>query len=525
MKPAMRLEGSEREPVPGARRTGPLSGGERVELTILLRRRTAPLQFPDVVQLGGLPPSQRRYLSREAFARLHGAHPDDVTRVETFARGQGLEVGAVSVGARTVQIVGPANLASRLFGTSLDQWSHPEGVYRGRIGTLSLPKELEGIVVGVFGLDDRPQARCHFRRHKTPAASDVAYTPPTVATAYDFPAGTDGSGETIALLELGGGFSASDLASYFGQLGVPVPSVSVVSVDGAQNTPTGNPDGPDGEVELDIEVAGSVAPGARLVVYFAPNTDRGFLDGLTQAIHDTTNRPSIISISWGGPESSWTAQARAALNSACEDAATMGISVLVAAGDNGARDGVPSGTLTVDFPASSPFATGCGGTRLLLTMGKIASEVVWNDLSIGEGATGGGVSEAFPLPSFQANANVPKAPDGFTGRGVPDVAGDADPASGYSVRVDGTDTVIGGTSAVAPLWAALIARVNQSLGAAAGFLNPLLYSPNGAATFHDVTRGNNDGYSAGRGWDPCTGWGTPDGSRLLDSLRSRPLSS
>jgi kumamolisin len=517
----MRLEGSEREPLPGARRVGPLKGGERVALALLLRRRVRAPKFPDVVQLGRLPPRQRRYLTREEFARRHGAHPDDIAHVIAFARARGLEVGSVSVGPRIVQVEGPVDIVSHLLGVTLEQWSYPGGAYRGRMGSLSIPKELEGIVVGVFGLDDRPQVHPHFRRHKTLAASDVSYTPPTVAAAYEYPAGTDGSGETIALLELGGGFSASDLASYFGQLGVPAPTVTVVSVDGAQNAPTGNPDGPDGEVELDLEVAGSVAPGARLVVYFAPNTDRGFLDGITQAIHDTTNRPSILSISWGEAESSWTAQARAAINSACEDAATMGISILVAAGDRGATDGAPSGALTVDFPASSPFVTACGGTRLLLTGGQITSEVVWNDLSIGEGATGGGVSQAFPLPSFQVGASIPKAPNGFVGRGVPDGAGDADPASGYSVYVDGGKTVIGGTSAVAPLWAALIARINQSIGAAAGFLNPFLYSPSGVATFHDVTSGNNDGYSAGPGWDPCTGWGTPDGTRLLQNLRSQ----
>jgi kumamolisin len=426
------------------------------------------------------------------------------------------------MGARTVQVSGPASVVSRLFDVRLERWDLTGTEYRIRTGPISLPIELEEWVVGVFGLDNRPQAFPHFRRHPTAAANDRAYSPPAVAEAYDFPAATDGSGETIALLELGGGFSPSDLATYFSSLKVAAPTVTVVSVDGATNAPTGNPDGPDGEVELDIEVAGSIAPGAHLVVYFAPNTDRGFLDGLTQAIHDATNRPSVVSISWGSPESSWTTQARAALNAACEEAAAMGVSVLVAAGDNGASDGTPNGALTVDFPASSPFATGCGGTRLLLTGEAIASEVVWNELAIGEGATGGGVSGAFALPSYQTVARVPAAPNGFVGRGVPDVAGNADPATGYAVRVDGSDTVIGGTSAVAPLWAALLARINQSLGTPAGFVNPFLYSPDGRATFHDVTLGNNDGYSAGPGWDPCTGWGTPDGNRLLQALRSLP---
>jgi kumamolisin len=511
---------SGREPLPGARRIGPLRPEEPIVVTLLLRRRPSSGPLPDAVRIGRLLPGRRAYPSREEFARLYGAHPDDVARVRESARRAGLEVGSVSMGARTVQLSGPAEVVGRVFGVTLHRWSYSGGEYRGPAEAPSIPKEVEEVVVSVFGLDNRPQARPHFRRHQNPAPSDVSYTPPEVAAAYEYPAGTTGSGQTIALLELGGGFSASDLSTYFGQLGIPAPSVTAVSVDGAQNAPTGDPDGPDGEVELDIEVAGSVAPAAGLVVYFAPNTDQGFLDGVTQAIHDTTHKPSVLSISWGGPESSWTADARTALNGAIEDAATMGITVLVAAGDQGASDGVSSGALTVDFPASSPFATACGGTRLLIQGGRIASEVVWNDLATGEGATGGGVSEAFPRPSYQADADVPSAPNGFVGRGVPDVAGDADPTSGYSVYVDGSLTVIGGTSAVAPLWAALVARINQSLGAAAGFLNPFLYSLAGDRTFHPVTSGNNDGYSAGPGWDPCTGWGSPDGTLLLNGLRS-----
>jgi kumamolisin len=516
------LGGSERAALPGAERTGKVDDTEPITITLLVRRRSDVAPFPDVRELGLRGPSERAYLAREEFAARHGAHPDDLRRIAEFARANGLRSGVLSVGGRTVALSGTALQFGRLFGVTLERWSSPSGTYRGRIGPIHLPRELEGSVVGVFGLDDRPQARPHFRRHATSSPTDVAYSPLTVATAYDYPSGTDGTGQTIGILELGGGFSTSDLASYFGGLGVPVPAVTVVSVDGASNAPTGDPDGPDGEVELDLEVAGAIAPGARLVVYFAPNTDQGFLDALTQAVHDTTNRPSIISVSWGGAESSWTAQARDALNAACEDAATMGVSVVVAAGDNGASDGVSGGPLTVDFPASSAFVLGCGGTRLLLSGGAIQSEVVWNELAIGEGATGGGVSEAFPLPSFQSAAKVPPAPNGFVGRGVPDVAGDADPATGYSVLVDGSGTVIGGTSAVAPLWAALLARVNQSLGVSVGYLNPLLYSPPAASTFHDITTGNNDGYSAAPGWDPCTGWGSPDGSRLLLALRPAP---
>lgn len=520
----MPIDRTPREPARGARREGPLGGRERIEFTIVLRRRTSSDQFPDVVRLGQLPPSRRGYLSREEFAARHGAHPDDLATVQRFAHEHGLAVGPVSIGGRTIRLAGSAEAVGRLFGVQLERWSGPSGTYRTWTGSLAPPYALESIVTAILGLDDRPMAKPHFRRSASPTPGATAYTPPRVAAAYDFPPGTTGSGETLAILELGGGYTSEDLTAYFSELGVAPPTVTAVSVDGAANAPTGDPDSSDGEVELDIEVAGAIAPGARIVVYFAPNTDSGFTDGVTQALHDTANRPSILSISWGGPESGWPASARDALNAACEDGAAMGVTILVAAGDDGATDGVANGVLTVDFPASSPYVTACGGTRLVLNGTTIVGETVWNELASKEGATGGGVSEAFPLPTYQSGVGVPKGPDGFVGRGVPDVAGDADPSTGYAVRVDGLSTVIGGTSAVAPLWAALVARINQALGTPAGFLNPLLYSARGRATFRDVTSGNNDGYSAAPGWDPCTGWGTPDGSRLLQRLRPPPPS-
>jgi kumamolisin len=289
-----------------------------------------------------------------------------------------------------------------------------------------------------------------------------------------------------------------------------------VSVDGGQNAPSG-PDGPDAEVDLDIEVAGAIAPEARIVVYFAPNTDQGFLDAVTTAVHDTTNAPSVISISWGGPEVDWTAQAMLSMDQAFQEAAAAGVTVCCAAGDNGSSDGVQDGQPHVDFPASSPFALGCGGTKLLSSGVTIVSEVVWSDP--GDGATGGGVSQQFALPSWQANAGVPPSPKaGFKGRGVPDVAGDASPTTGYTVIVDGLTTVVGGTSAVAPLWAGLCALINQRMGKPVGYLNPVLYPLTGKGPFHDITQGTNGAYSAGPGWDPCTGLGTPDGTKLMNAL-------
>jgi kumamolisin len=271
---------------------------------------------------------------------------------------------------------------------------------------------------------------------------------------------------------------------------------------------------------LDIEVAAAVAPGANIVVYFAPNTDQGFIDAIANAIHDTKNKPSVISISWGAAESNWTGQSMAALDAACQSAAALGITITAAAGDNGSTDGVTGGQNHVDFPASSPHVLACGGTKLVGSGSSITSEVVWNELTNNEGATGGGVSNVFPLPPWQASAGVPNPINSAGGRGVPDVSGDADPATGYAIRVDGTNLVIGGTSAVAPLWAGLIAVANAQNGKSAGFIQPAIYAAKGKAAFNDITSGTNYtgtpvGFKAGPGWDPCTGLGTPIGTKLI----------
>jgi kumamolisin len=349
------------------------------------------------------------------------------------------------------------------------------------------------------------------------AAAPVSYTPLQVAALYGFPSGA-GAGECVALIELGGGFVPSDLDSYFGALGVGSPTVIAVSVDHANNSPTGSANGPDGEVMLDVEVVGGIAPQAKIAVYFAPNTDAGFLDAITTAIHDTNNRPSVISISWGGAESSWTSQAMSAMDSALQAAATMGITVCVASGDNGSSDGATGGGDHVDFPASSAYALACGGTSLIGNQASIASETVWND-GAGGGASGGGISAVFATPTWQNGLTAHEAAGqsvALTMRGVPDVSGDADPQTGYTVRIDGTDTVIGGTSAVAPLWAALIARINAINGKPAGFLNPQLYATPSA--LRDITKGNNGDFDATTGWDACTGLGSPNGGALRGIL-------
>jgi kumamolisin len=520
------LKGSTRGAWPGGRDVGPADPNQEVEVTVLLRRGSKPARFPSDAQLGAQLPRQRKYLTRQEFARLHGASTPDLKKIRAFAARHNLNIVSEDPASRTVKLSGTVQSLNAAFGVDLRRYDHSSGSYRCRTGALTIPAALNLIVEGVFGLDNRPQAKAHFRlRENNPAiraqAAAVSYSPLQVAKAYAFPSGATGTGQCIGIIELGGGYSAADLNSFFGHLGIAAPNITAVSVDGATNSPTGDPSSADGEVELDIEVAGAIAPAAQLAVYFAPNTDQGFIDAVTTAVHDGTLKPSIISISWGGPEDSWTEQTRNALNSACQDASTMGVTVLAASGDDGASDGSTNGAPTVDFPAASPFVVGCGGTKLTISGTAISSEQVWNELSANEGATGGGVSQLFALPAFQESANVPKAPNGFAGRGVPDVAGDADPETGYSVVVDGQQTVIGGTSAVAPLWAGLLALINQSLGTNVGYINPLLYSANVEPGFHDIISGSNGDYSAGPGWDACTGLGSPNGAALLAALRGQ----
>jgi kumamolisin len=461
-------------------------------------------------------------LSRAAYASRHGANPASVRLVRAFAKEFGLTAQpAAQPGRCTVHLTGSAAAMQKAFGVTLTTQTAAAGTFRIREGAIHLPEELQGHILAVLGLDNRPQATPHFRIVK-PHADNISYTPLQVAALYGFPSGATASGQTIGIIELGGGYRAADLTAYFQTLGLPAPTVTAVSVDGGKNTP-GTTSGADPEVMLDIEVSASIATGAKVAVYFTPNTDQGFIDAVTTAVHDTTNKPSVISISWGGPESTWTAQATAALDAACQAAAAVGVTITVAAGDNGSTDGLTGNN--VDFPASSPHVLACGGTKLTGSGATISSEVVWNELASDEGATGGGVSTVFPLPTWQQNSNVPAPTTSGGGRGVPDVAGDADPSSGYVIRVDGETTVVGGTSAVAPLWAGLITLANAQNSASAGFINPALYAASAKKAFHDITQGNNGAFSAAPGWDACTGQGSPIGSAVIQVLATASGSS
>jgi kumamolisin len=503
------VPGSAREPMAGARVVGAVDPTARVDVTVVLRRA-----------------------ERQPGA---GADPADVAAVEEFAGQHGLVVTGVNLPARSVGLAGPAADVAAAFDVRLELYEGDGGErWRGRVGEVRVPADLAHAVRAVLGLDDRPVARPQFRiagavppvRVETtsgaavmlPNAAAAGRYPTQFARWYGFPTDVTGKGQTVAIVQLGGGYRQEDLDAYFAAQGLRPPTVIAVGVDGADNAPG---DTADTEVALDMQVVGSVANGATIVVYFGPNSTRGFYDVLAAAIHDTVRRPSVVSISWGAPEPSWTAQAMDSYDALFADAAAAGVSVFAACGDHGANDGVAGGGLHVDFPSSSPHAIGCGGTRLGdgTTTGEAGTpvETVWNNLTTGGGATGGGVSAHFARPAYQSTANVPAAGRDNAGRGVPDVAAAGDPATGYIIRAGGKDLVVGGTSAVSPLWAGLTALVNERTGRPAGSPHQRLYATPGA--LRDIVTGDNGGYSAAPGWDPCTGLGVPSGESTVAALR------
>jgi kumamolisin len=510
-KKQVALKGSEKA-APAAQKTGTLNTAQVAEVTIRVRRKES---VDEAIAKG-------ERMTNAEYEKRFGASDEDLKQVEDFAHEHHLSIVESSSARRSVIVRGSVADLQEAFGVQLEHFKDETGcTFRGRSGVIHIPAQLEGIIEGVFGLDDRPHARPMFQIRNDDKADPadgrirahsvgVSYTPPTLAKIYNFPTGVTGAGQGIGIIELGGGYRTTDLNNYFKSLKLTPPSIKAISVDGATNRPS-NANSDDGEVMLDIEVAGAVAPGAAIAVYFATNTDKGFLDAITKAIHDTTNKISVLSISWGGPESSWTKQSLTSFNQAFQSAALLGVTITVASGDAGSADGVPGGKLHVDFPSSSPFVLACGGTSLNVSGTVISSEVVWHDSNSSAG--GGGVSEFFALPTYQSGAGVPASPaTKFAGRGVPDVAANADPNTGYQVLVDGQSFVIGGTSAVAPLMAGLVALINEQKKTKVGFINPVIYA-NPAQHCRDITVGNNDttshklGFQAKAGWDACTGLG------------------
>ena len=519
----------------------PTRGDNLVTATMIVRRRPGGPKLREVEDFSAKPRAPRQHLSRAQFAASHGADPKELQQVEDFAKSQGLQVVESDPARRSVVVRGTAAAISKAFAVELNDYESPRGKYRSHTGTVNVPAAIADKVESVIGLDNRPVPAQHFstarRRNPSDPKGTKPLTPQQVAQLYNFPTGT-GSGQTIGIYEMTtqdgpAGYTQQDLAdtmqAFGGNLKVPVPVN--VSIDGVTNSGTS-----DGETGLDITVASAVAQGAQIAVYFTGGDTQSIIHALQRMIHPGTGdpMPAILSISYGwGPDDetadSFSDAEYTQIDQLFQDAANLAITVLVSSGDSGAFIASQTQAQT-SYPATEPWVIACGGTTIGNISGAAFDEYVWNDTgAAGPGATGGGISAKFPVPAYQQNAKLPnRNGTNQAGRGIPDIAGNASENSGYLQFINGQSQAVGGTSAVAPLYAGLVALINANLGSAVGFINPMLYSVT-SGVFRDISSppgpannsfGKVTGYPASTGWNACTGMGSANGTALENSLKT-----
>jgi kumamolisin len=530
------LSGSERPRKHGAERVGDVDPASPVEVTVTLRGPELPRVSPG------------ESMSREELERVYASSSEDMDAVAAALRGYGLEELDRAPSARSMRVVGSAAQMDAAFAANLGVYRSADGAqFRGREGELQVPTRLEGIVTGVFGLDQRRVARRvpGIPRYQGTAAdvAEGALSPSDLEERYRFPAG-EAEGQTVAIAEFGGAYFPDDLAAFCREQGRPVPTVRQVGLGIpvlTQEQVMALP--PDqrqqvleeaGEVNMDVQIVAGLCPAAEIIVYFTAFDQKGWVDLLTEIIKGVPAGPVAVSVSWGLAEDSadFSAAARTAIDQRLQAAALLGVTVCVSAGDDGSGDQVQDGQAHVNFPASSPHVLAVGGTML-----ERDQEVTWwqspGDRARGGGATGGGISRVFPQPHWQNVVVSAPHSSGQTGRIIPDIAALAGPPF-YQLVLLGKPAPNGGTSASAPLWTALIARSAAALEPqrAPVFLAPLLYGagpdghPLGTSVCRDITAGHNRstppgwGFSAERGFDAVSGWGVPDGPPLVGTERA-----
>jgi kumamolisin len=528
----VRLAGSKRPRKADAVRVADLDQGEAIEVTVTL----AGPELPE--------PDPERPLSPETLRRSYGAKPETVRRVSAGLEAFGLRIEEHSELTRSLRVTGTVTQLDAAFPARLGAYRTSDGkLFRGREGELQIPAELDGLITGVFGLDQRRVA--HRKAHASgaaAAASTAPLSPGQLAEHYRFPDGI-GAGRTVAIAEFGGGYFADDLAAFCAKQGTPVPKVTTASVNGAplltleqirQLPPEQRTEqlGDSIEVAMDVQIVAGVAPAAAIVVYFSTSDEKGWVDLLNEVLDGRPATAMVLSVSWGLVEDAadWSQAGLSAINERLQALANLGVTVCAATGDDGSGEQGTDGRAHVVFPASSPYVLAVGGTML-----KGATDVVWWQspgarTSTGGGSTGGGVSVEFARPSWQDVHVASLNPNSIDGRVVPDIAALAGPPL-YGFIFTGKDSANGGTSGATPLWAALLARL-ASGGWRPGFFTPLLYTPRssgqplGASACVDVISGDNTspspgkGYEAGPGFDAASGWGVPNGAALLAAIRS-----
>ncbi|HME74732.1 MAG TPA: S53 family peptidase [Mycobacterium sp.] len=556
------LPGTDRPAPADARRVGDVDPRAHVEVTVVLKAPELP--SPDKMPAKALTPAK--------FTKKYGADPEDIGKVEDSLRSYGLHIDGVGATGRSLRVSGTAADMESAFHADMGIYHSPEyGEFRGRAGSIKAPAEIADLVEAVLGLDQRPVAR---RAAAQPAVTleGPGFTPADIEGRYNFPPG-DCAGQKIAIVEFGAPLTsrppkgkavkffappvyfADDLAQYCQRHGRPVPVVKPVGVNnfwpftgvqlltasqllrytGPVLTATLNAAS---ETMMDVQIVAALCPAAEISVYYATWDQQGWYNLLDQVHADA---PHFLSISYGLAEDSpdWAEIGIQTINDLLAGLALIGVTACVSSGDDGTNCQMSDTNAHVEFPASSPYVLSVGGTMLTLQRPDnpfSVEEVVWNQppgrrTDQGGGSTGGGVSGLFPRPPWQtvdiASLNPPSADKSFKGRIVPDVAALAGPPL-YSLVFGGLPKLNGGTSASTPVWASLLARINAALPAAKRrrLMTPLLYQNNVSTEgFIDIVTGDNaaypnpgKGYSAAKGFDAVTGWGIPDGQKLLSLL-------
>jgi kumamolisin len=508
------LRGSHRPKPEGAKIVGVVDAGEPVVVWVYLKnpasKKPRPGSAADLAALAE--PTTRRKLARERAAEYAQA----VNAMKNFAKTNSLTIRRFQAARRCIILKGSAAKMTKAFGASIRVYDDGQQRFRARSGSLRIPPSIARWTRAVLGFDHRPQVML---RSLAGAGAEMGLWPSEVAQAYGIQLDPIASRQCVGIIALGGGYLPSDVQQAVAQAGRPAPTITERSVDGATNQFGGSTPA-DEEIALDLQVLAGIVPALKIVVYFAQNTTASLAAAIHEAVFDDVNRPTVLSISWGSAEKFWKPGPRDAIQTALADAVRLKVSVTVASGDYLATGGLSDGAAHVFFPSSSPYVLGCGGTKVTLQGSAVLSEEVWKENFTG---TGGGVSETFPIPDYQTNVALPTSvTTGKSGRGVPDVAAAAARVPGYRIIVGGSHIAKDGTSAVAPLWAAILALANARRGSPLGFVNSLLYA--NRAHFRPIIQGDNRiggvGYDAKPGliWNACTGLGAPKGAEIIAAL-------
>lgn len=547
-EPRLAVRGGEPRTLPSPARPSPAAVdlSEVAEVTIVVRSRGTDDEWQQLVaeSTRGLP-GERRYLTRAELSRKWGASPEALETVQSWATSHGLKIVSADAFRRCVVVSGTLEQLTRAFGVQLRAIHHPLGTFRTHDEAPSVPASLHPYVECILGLDNLPVAG----PHAIDAAPRQGMDRQALLDAYAIPTDLRGKGQCVAVIDLGGGYYETDLVEYFRQFQLAPPAVIQRAIRGVKNQPAprdvirevfADPEKARAtlpaaditavlwtwETITDLAMVGTIAPEVSILLVQTTNDDQGQYHAVTSVIADSQNRPSVLSCSWGGAEPSHSQSFMRALDRWFQTAAVLGMSVCCSSGDSGdgtMHPGATANRLTAQFPASSPHVLACGGTTL---DPKAGTEVAWKQTWEGkEMAGGGGFSEVFPLPPWQSAAGIePREwiPDGTMsgrGRAIPDVAAKANLEQGYSVPVGGLQVPAGGSSAAAPLWAGLLALLNEGLQTSVGSLHGLLYDGTLSSALRDITAGSTGLFRARKGWDACTGWGSPRGKELLRILR------